>query len=60
MVAIHYLSQLDKIKAYETYRAIISDLTKIQLELLLLTLINGAELDYAFDFVMGFPKKVKK
>jgi len=57
MAAIHYLSELDKIKTYETYRPIVSDLSKNQLEILILLLINGSELDYAFDLAMSFPKE---
>lgn len=57
MAAIHYLSEYDKIKAYQTFRPIISDLTKFQLETLVLMLINGSDLDYAIDLAMSFPKK---
>jgi len=56
MASINYLSELDKIKAYQTYRPIISDLSKPQLEILILLLINGSDLDYAFDLAMSFPK----
>jgi hypothetical protein len=57
MAAINYLSELDKIKAYETYRPIVSDLSKSQLEILILLILNGCDLDYAFDMAMSFPKK---
>jgi len=57
MAAINYLSEFDKIKAYQTYRPIVEDLSKPQLEILLLLLINGSELDYAFDLAMSFPKE---
>jgi len=57
MAAINYLSELDKIKAYQKYRPIISDLSKPQLEVLILLLINGSELDYAVDLAMSFPKE---
>jgi len=57
MAAIHFLSEYDKIKAYQTYRPIIADLTKAQLEILILLLINGSDLDYAFDLAMSFPKE---
>lgn len=56
MAAIHYLSELDKVRAYQLYRPIISDLAKPQLEILILLLINGSELDYAVDLAMSFPK----
>jgi len=57
MAAINYLSEFDKIKAYQTYRPIIQDLSKPQLEILILLLINGSELDYAVDLAMSFPKE---
>jgi len=56
MAAIHYLSEIDKINAYLTYRPIISDLSKGQLEILVLLLINGCDLDYSIDMAMRFPK----
>jgi len=56
MTALNYLSELDKIKAYRTYRPIIEDLSKPQLEILILLLLNGSELDYAVDLAMSFPK----
>lgn len=56
MSGIHYLSELDKIKAYQTYKPVIEDLTKNQLEILVLLLINGSDLDYAMDLAMSFPK----
>jgi len=57
MAAINYLSEYDKIKAYQTYRPIIADLSKPQLEILILLLINGSDLDYAFDLAMTYPKE---
>ena len=57
MPAIHYLSELDKVKAYQTYRPIIEDSTKTQLQVLILALINGSDLDYAIDLAMSFPKE---
>jgi len=56
MAQIHYLSELDKVEAYQKYRPIINDLSKSQLELLVLLLINGCDLDYAIDHAMSFPK----
>jgi len=57
MAAINYLSEFDKIKAYQTYRPIVEDLSKPQLEILILLLINGSELDYAVDLAMSYPKE---
>lgn len=56
MSAIQYLSELDKIKACQTYRPLIADFSKPQLEILTLLILNGSELDYAFDLAMSFPK----
>lgn len=56
MAAIHYLSELDKIKAFTTYRPIVSDLSRDQLEIVVLLLVNGSELDYAIDMAMAWPK----
>jgi len=56
MAQIHYLSELDKVDAYTKYRPIINDLSRSQLELLVLMIINGAELDYAVDTAMSLPK----
>jgi hypothetical protein len=58
MSQIHYLSEFDKITAYQNYRPIISELSRGQLEVLILTLINGSELDYAVDLAMGCPKEI--
>jgi hypothetical protein len=56
MAAIHYLSELDKIKAYQTYRPLVSDMSKPQLEVLILLILNECEIDYSFDMAMSFPK----
>jgi len=56
MASINYLSELDKIKTYETYRPIVSDLSKSQLEILTLLILNGCDVEYAFDLAMSFPK----
>ena len=56
MVAIHYLSELDKIIAFTTYRPIVADFSRDQLEIMVLLLVNGSELDYAFDMAMAWPK----
>jgi len=57
MSSINYPSEIDKIKAYQMYRPIISDLSKPQLEILILLLINGSDLDYSFDLAMSYPKE---
>ncbi len=56
MAAINYLSELDKVKAYQTYKPMILDMSKAQLETLVLLILNGADIDYAFDLAISFPK----
>jgi len=57
MAKINYLSHLDKINANRKYRPIIAYLTKHQLEILLMLLLNECELDYAFDLALTYPKE---
>ena len=56
MAAIHYLSEFDKIKAFTNYRPIVADFSRDQLEIVVLLLVNGSELDYAIDLAMAWPK----
>lgn len=56
MPLINFLSELDKIKAYQNYRPVIAEMSKSQLEIALLLLINGCELDYSIDMAMSWPK----
>lgn len=57
MPILNYLSEFDKIKSYQKYRPIISELSRGQLETLVLMLLNGAELDYSVDLAMSFPRE---
>jgi len=57
MPSINYLSEFDKIKYFNTYRPIVEDLTKPQLEILILLIINGTDIEYAFDMAMSYPKQ---
>lgn len=56
MPALNYLAEIDKVRAYQTYKPIIEDLSKKQLEILCLLIVNGSDLDYAVDMAMSFPK----
>jgi len=58
MAAINYLAELDKINAYNAYKPIVLDLTKQQLQVLVLLLINGSDLDYAVDMANVYPKEL--
>lgn len=53
MASIHYLAELDKVNAYQTYKPLVLDMTKEQLEILILMLINGSDLEYAFDLTVS-------
>ncbi len=54
MAAINYLSELDKVNAYHTYKPMVLDMTKAQLEIVVLMILNGADIDYAFDLASAF------
>lgn len=56
MAAINYLSELDKVRSYKNYKPIILDMSKPQLETVILLIINGCDIDYAFDLAALFPK----
>jgi len=56
MASIHYLSEIDKVKTFNTYKPIVLDLSKEQLEILILMILNGTDVEYAFDLAMSFPK----
>jgi len=58
MPSIQYGSELDKIKCFYTYSPIVKDLSKHQLEVLILLIINGSDIDYAFDIAMSYPSQV--
>jgi hypothetical protein len=57
MSQIQYLSELDMIRASRKYRPIIEDMSKKQLQILTLFLINGMDIDYAFDLAMTYPRE---
>lgn len=56
MASLNYLSEYDKIKAFHNYKTILKDMSRDQLELALLMIINGTELDYAIDLAMASPR----
>jgi hypothetical protein len=55
MAEIQYSSEIDKVKMSRKYRPIIEDMSKNQLQILVLFLINGMDIDYAFDLAMTYP-----
>jgi hypothetical protein len=56
MPAIHYLAEYDRIRTVRTYKPVIMDMTKNQLEILALLLINETDIEYAFDISISSPK----
>ena len=57
MACIHYLGELDKVETYQTYKPLVLDLSRAGLELVLLLILNGCEIDYAFDLGRGLREK---
>jgi len=53
MVALQYLAELDKVNLFNKYKPIVLDMTKQQLETLVLLILNGCDVDYAFDITMS-------
>jgi len=53
MPRLNYLAQLDAIHYYQTYRPIIADMTRDQLEIVLLLILNGEPVETAFDHGMA-------
>lgn len=56
MAAINYLAELDKVRSYQTYKPIVLDMSKAQLETVVLLILNGCEIDYSFELAASFPK----
>ena len=56
MPVIHYLSEQDKVDAVNKYENIIVKLSKHQLEMIITFLINGIDLDEAFEFILASHK----
>ena len=52
-----YLSELHKVEYYNQYKPLVLDLSRTGLEMLVLLILNGTDLDYAFDFITGFKNK---
>lgn len=60
MPAINYPSEFDKITAYHKFRHIIADMAHNQLELVLLMILNGEELEHAMDIATSLPREEKR
>lgn len=56
MAAINYLAELDKVRAYQTYKPMVLDMSKAQLETVVLLILNGCDVDYAFNLAQSFPR----
>lgn len=56
MPRLNYLAQFDAIHYFQIYRPIITDMTKEQLEIVLLLILNGEAIETAFDHGMAAKK----
>ena len=52
MARLNYLAAIDAIHYYQKYRPIVADMSRDQLEVLVLLLLNGEDLDTAVDHAM--------
>lgn len=55
MTAINYLSVFDKTRVFQTYKAMVKDMSKSQLETIVLLILNGTDIEYAFDLAAPNP-----
>lgn len=53
MPRLSYLAHFDAIHYFQKYRPIVADMSRNQLEMLILLILNGEEIDYAFDHAMS-------
>jgi len=57
MASIQFSSALDKINSFKTYFPMVSDMSRTQLQMVVILLLQECDLDYAFDFAFAFGKK---
>jgi hypothetical protein len=57
MARLNYLAAVDAVHYYQKYRPVLDDLNRDQLQILMVLLLNGEDLDKAFDMVMGRKNK---
>ncbi|MFH0813267.1 MAG: hypothetical protein V2A69_10595 [Pseudomonadota bacterium] len=53
MPSIHFPSEYDRLKAFDRWKPVVMDLEQRDLQVVVLLLLNGADLDYAFDIAMS-------
>lgn len=53
MARISYLAAVNAVHYFQKYRPIVADMSRDQLEMLILLILNGEEIDYAFDHAMS-------
>lgn len=56
MPSIHYLSEQDKIDAINNWENVTGKLSKQQLQMALVFLLNGIDIDEAFEFILASHK----
>ena len=52
MVKINYLSEQDRIDTLRRYERPLMEFTKFQLQMALIFLLNGLDLDQCFEFIL--------
>jgi len=52
MVKIHYLSEQDRIDALRKYERPVIEFSKFQLQMALIFLLNGLDLDQCLEFIL--------
>lgn len=54
MPAIHYLAEIDKLETWKKYRPIIEDMNDRMLRQTLILILDGMDIEKAFDIAMTF------
>lgn len=53
MPEVKYLTLIDRIQIFDTYKPTVMDMTRTQLQVVILMILNGSDVDYAFDKAMS-------
>lgn len=57
MARLNYLAAVDAVHYYQKFRPMLDDLTRDQLQMIMVLLLNGEDLDKAFDMIVGRKNK---
>lgn len=58
MARLNYMAPVDAVHYYQKFRPMLDDLTRDQLYILMILLLNGEDLEKAFDMVMDHKNKL--